>query len=412
MVSASDIFNANYDPGATPAAVFAMHVLWGREHERPPRFAHPNVPEPGRPLRVGYVSPDLRRNAVMVFMDPVLANHDPAEVAVFLYADVRRPDTTTARLRAAAPGWRDIAGMSDDDAAALVHADGIDVLVDLAGHLMEGRLGVFAQRPAPVQVTYMGYPSTTGLRAIDYRLTDAVADPLGEPSYHVEELWRLPRGFSCYAPPAKAPDVSPSPALLRGHVTFGSKHKIEKLNPSVLALWARVLHAVPGSRMILYRRRLGEVMDQVACGFADHGIGADRIDLRNRMPDGRHHLAVYEEIDVSLDAFPWTGPTTACDALWMGAPVVTWSGARHAARMVASVLASAGLDDWIGRSPDEYVAIAARLAADVPRLAEIRRGLRPRVAASALCDGPSFTRDLESAYRAMWQRWCATRAGA
>jgi protein O-GlcNAc transferase len=411
-VSAPDLFNANYDPDATAADIFAMHVRWGEEHARPPRFVLDNRPDPGRRLRVGYVSADLRRNAVMVFMDPVFSNHDPAEVELFLYADVPQPDTTTARLRAGTPGWRDIAGMGDDDAAALIHEDRIDVLVDLSGHLRTGRLPVFAQRPAPVQVTYMGYPNTTGLRAIDYRLTDAVADPPGEPPYHVEELARLPRGFSCYAPPRGAPEVGPSPALHRGHVTFGSKHKIEKLNPRVLALWARVLHEVPRSRMIVYRHRLPEVMEEVSRCFAEHGVGPDRIDLRSRMPAGRHHLAIYEEIDVALDAFPWTGPTTACDALWMGAPVVTWSGDRHAARMVASILASAGLDEWIARSPDEYVAIAARLGADVPRLAEIRRGLRPLVAASALCDGPAFTRDLEAAYRAMWRRWCAARAGA
>jgi predicted O-linked N-acetylglucosamine transferase (SPINDLY family) len=256
----------------------------------------------------------------------------------------------------------------------------------------------------------MGYPNTTGLSAIDYRLTDAVADPPGEPSWHVEELWRLPFGFSCYAPPVRAPGVSLSPALLRGHVTFGSKHKIEKLNPRVLALWARVLHAVPRSRMIVYRHRLPEVMEEVSRCFAEHGLGPDRIELRSRMPPGRHHLALYEEIDVALDAFPWTGPTTACDALWMGAPVVTWSGDRHAARMVASILASAGLGEWIARSPDEYVAIAARLGADPPRLAEIRRGLRTLVAASALCHGPGFTRGLEAAYRAMWRRWCAAAA--
>jgi predicted O-linked N-acetylglucosamine transferase (SPINDLY family) len=413
MVSSAELFNANYDPAASAEALFAMHVRWGQDHEEPHRFTHENVPDPSRILRVGYVSPDFRENAVMVFMAPVLAHHDPAEVRVFLYGSVRRPDATTARIRTSSPAFRDISRLSDGAAAERIHADEIDVLVDLAGHLGEGRLPIFAQRPAPVQVTYMGYPNTTGLRAIDYRLTDAVADPPGEPSYHVEELFRLPRGFSCYAPPVEAPSVSPSPALARGWVTFGSKHKIEKLNPSVVSLWARVLHEVPRSRILLYRHRLdGEIREQVVQRFAAHGIAADRIDLRNRMPDGRHHLAVYEEIDVSLDAFPWTGPTTACDALWMGAPVVTWSGARHAERMVASILASAGLGECVARSPDEYVAIAARLAADVDALAELRRGLRARVAASPLCDGPSFTRDLEAAYRAMWQRWCATHLGA
>lgn len=397
----------NFDPALTPAELLAEHRRWEEQHARvtPLGPAPGHDRDPHRRLRVGYVSPDLIRHVLIHFFEPVLAHHDPRAVEAVCYSDVLLGDAVTDRLRSLAHGWRDIHGRSDAEVAAQVRADGMDLLVDLAGHT-GGRLGLFARRPAPVQLTWLGYPATTGLAAIHYRLTDAVADPPGEPSCHTEELVRLPGGFCAYLPPREAPPVAPPPCQERGHVTFGSLHKLAKLNDAVLDLWCELLRVVPSARLLVFRDCLrGGVAEDFRRRFLRRGLGEDRVLLRHEAPGGGSYLAAYRDVDVLLDAFPWGGHATACEALWMGVPVVTLRGGRHAGRMVASVLTQVGLCALAAGTPEEYVAQAAALAGDCERLASLRSGLREQVRRSPLCDGAAFTRQLEAAYRAVWRRW-------
>jgi predicted O-linked N-acetylglucosamine transferase (SPINDLY family) len=392
-------------------AVYAEHKRWGERFAAAPP-AHAKAKDPDKRLRVGYVSPDFRKHSVAYFIEPVIAAHDRNAVEVFCYANVAVADAVTARIKDSADGWRDIRGLTDADAAAKIRADGIDILVDLAGHTMDGRLPLFALKPAPVQVTYLGYPNTTGLAAVDYRLTDAVADPEGEADrYHTERLIRLANGFLCYRPPADAPDVAPPPFLANGFVTFGSCNNLSKIGPATVAAWAAILKRVPEAWLFLKAKPLADegTRRRLAGRFAEHGIDPDRLVMTGWIVDG-NHLAVYKRIDVGLDTFPYNGTTTTCEALWMGVSVVTLAGDRHAARVGASLLTRAGLDDLIAQSPEVYVERAVALAGDPARLGALRAGLRDTVARSALSDAQGFTRTLEAAYRHMWRAWCGQPA--
>jgi len=340
---------------------------------------------------------------------PILTHHDSRQVETVCYAEVPAPDAITARFRSLAHGWRSTCGLSHTQLAELIRADAIDVLVDLAGHTAHNRLPVFAWKPAPVQVTYLGYPNTTGLAAIDYRLTDAITDPPGEPASHAEELWRLPGCFCCYTPFYQFPTPTPSPAHGAGSITFGSMHKLTKLNGPVLDLWCRLLQAVPSSRLLVCQNTLvGGARDRLRRELVRRGIAAGRVELRHEFAPGPGgHLAVYAEIDVLLDVFPWGAHATACEALWMGVPVLTLYGDRYAGRMASSMLTCLQLEELIARTPTEFVERGVRLAGDTARLAALRGALRGRMRASPLCDGATFTLRLEEAYRAMWVRWCA-----
>jgi predicted O-linked N-acetylglucosamine transferase (SPINDLY family) len=276
----------------------------------------------------------------------------------------------------------------------------------LAGHTHRTRLLTLALKPAPVQITYLGYPNTSGVPAIDCRITDAVADPPGEPRRYTEELIRLPHSFCCFTPPLEAPEVAPLPALTTGRVTFGSTHNLAKVNVQVLDLWSRVLLALPNSRMLIIRDTLhGSMAEFIREEFARRGLSADRVELRHELPGGKH-LPLYGEIDVALDVLPWSGHTTSCESLWMGVPMLTLYGERHAGRLVSSVMSAAGLKDWVARTPADFVEIAATQTRDLDRLAQLRRGLREQMMRSPLCNGVAFARDLESLYRQIWQKWC------
>jgi predicted O-linked N-acetylglucosamine transferase (SPINDLY family) len=399
-----------YDVDADPDAVLAEHRRWGARHAPPPAepVAHPNPPEPERRLRVGYASPDFRAHAVAPFVEPLLAHHDRARVEAICYADVAVPDAVTARLRALAHGWRDTLGLSDAEWADLARADGIDILVDLAGHTSGNRPRAFGGQPAPVQVSYLGYPGSTGVPAIAYRLGDAVTDPPGGPAWYTEEVLRPPGPFCCHAPPPDAPPVSELPAARRGAVTFGALHKLEKLNDAVLEAWCALLRRVPGARLLVGRHTLhGPTADGLRQRFAARGVAGERLVLRRVDTAALGHLRMYDDIDIALDPFPWNGHATACDALLMGVPVVALRGRAHAGRMTASVLTAVGLGELVVDSPEAYGRVAAGLAGDVARLAALRADLRTRLRVSPLCDGPGFVRGMEAAYRAMWRRWCA-----
>lgn len=419
------LFALNFVAEADPAEVFAEHLRWQAVHAAPLARAHtlggatpslrpdaaaaaraPHLhPLPtDRRLRIGYVSPDFCHHAVAYFIEPVLAAHDRRRCEIFCYANVRSPDRFTARLRGLAEHWRDIALLDDEAAAALIRRDGLDLLIDLAGHTAHHRLLVFARRPAPVQATWIGYPNTTGLDAIDYRLTDAVSDPAGETErFHSEKLVRLPATFSVYRPDDHAPPVNALPATTPGAVTFGCFNNFAKATPRVLALWARLLGALPASRLLLKSRGLGDaaVAARIRETFAAAGLAPERISLDGRELSVPDHLTLYHGVDIALDPFPYNGTTTTCEALWMGVPVVTLAGRVHAARVGASLLTHTGLADWIAHDEDDYIRVAAAAAQDLPRLAELRRTLRERIRLSPLCDAAAFTRGLEDAFAAM-----------
>ena len=403
------LFCLNYDPKVDAATLFDEHRRWAVRHGAVspvgPSPDHDRTPD--RRLRIGYVSPNLRTHPVASFLEPILAHHDRLRFDVVCYADAPSPDAVTTRLQSLEHGWRTIHGMSDAQVVELVRGDGIDILVDLAGHTANNRLVVFARRPAPVQVTYLGYPNTTGLTTVNVLLTDAVVDPPGLASWSTERLQRLPAGFCVFEPPAYAPDVAESPCGRDGGVTFGSLHKPSKLNPGVLDLWSNVLHAVPASRLLLARNTLkGSRAAQLLAEFQARGIDPARVAIRHALEGVGPHLRVYHDIDISLDVFPWCGHTTACESLWMGVPIVTLLGGRHAGRMTASVLTSLGLTDLIADSPAHYLDLATRWAADPARLAHLRSTLRTRMRSSRLCDGRQWTRSLEVAYRELWTQWC------
>lgn len=410
------LLGLHYTAEASPEEIYREHLGWARAHADPlagEQRLHANDPDPERRIRIGYVSPDFRRHPVAYFMEPVLENHDRARFEIVCYANVERPDQVTKRLREKADLWRDLRGVRDDQAAALARRDGIDILVDLAGHTAFSRMRMFARKPAPVQVSWLGYPNTTGLAAMDYRLSDGYADPPGlADRLHTERIIRLPRGFHCFRPPAEAPEPGPLPMAATGHPTFASFNMLSKVTPEVVAAWCRILAALPESRFVLKAPPLAdaETKAHFAQLFEANGIGADRVEMLGYLPKAADHLALYNRIDLALDTFPYNGATTTCEALWMGVPVVSFAGASHVARVGLSLLSNLGLGELVARDLDGYVDLALALARAPERLAALRAGLRARMAAAPLLDGPGFTGELESAYREMWRQWCAWRS--
>ena len=399
----------NYLPNLSPKFVLGEHRGWNDQHAARlrPSVPPPAQPAAGRRLRIGYLSPDFVHHAVAYFIEPVLAAHDRTRFEIFCYANVRIPDRVTAQLRTHADHWHDIAPLDDNSAADLIRADRLDLLIDLAGHTAHHRLLVFARRPAPVQATWLGYPNTTGLDAIDYRLTDAISDPPGQTeAFYSEKLVRLPGPFSCYCPDEAAPPVNALPATTPGAVTFGCFNNFAKVTPEVIALWARLLGELPGARLLLKSRGLGDLqlIDRVRSVFAAAGVSAHRLFLHGEELSVRDHLALYHGVDVGLDPFPYNGTTTTCEALWMGVPVITLAGRVHAARVGASLLTHVGLTECIAQSTDDYVARAVAIAQDLPRLAELRGILRERMRHSPLLDADRFTRTLEEAFVKMIAR--------
>jgi protein O-GlcNAc transferase len=404
------------DVTARPADLLADHQLWASRFGTPidpgPEGGFgPRDRDPHRRLRIGYVSADLRNHSVASFVEPLIAAHDRSQVEVFCYSSAKAPDVTTARIRATADAWREVRLLTDAELTDLVVRDQIDVLVDLSGHTGDHRLTCFARRPAPVQVTYCGYPATTGLSAIGWRLTDAVADPAGESDlHHAERLWRLPNGFLCFQPEVE--DRAPAgalPALTGGFVTFGSFNNLAKLNDGVFDLWAEVLRAVPGSKLLLKCRGLGDdgPRQRVRARFATQGIDPDRIEIAPYAANRLEHLAVYNQVDIGLDSFPYNGTTTTCEALWKGVPVVTLRGTAHAGRVGASLMTHAGLPELVAHTPEAYVQTCARLAGDLAALATMRDSLPARVSSSPLGSPAMLARDIEAAFRGMWGQWCA-----
>jgi predicted O-linked N-acetylglucosamine transferase (SPINDLY family) len=368
---------------------------------------HSNQRDPDRRLRIGYLSADFRDHASAFFLLPLLTHHDRRQVEAICYAEVRHPDKVTRRLQGQAGGWRSTVGLTDSQVAALVRQDRIDILVDLKLHTLGNRLLVCAQKPAPVQATWLGYPGTTGLDAIDYRLSDPYLDPSEtDDAWYVERTVRLPNTFWCYDPLTSEPAVNALPGSGCRFITFGCLNNFCKVNDTAISLWAKVLDGVTGSRLLLLTPE-GSSRHGVLDRFDKAGIAPDRIEFVPKQPR-QAYLRTYHRIDIALDTFPCNGHTTSLDSFWMGVPVITLAGQTAVGRAGASQLSNLGLPELIARTPEQYVQIAAGLANDLPRLAKLRSTLRDRMRNSPLMDAPRFARDIEAAYRTMWRTWCAT----
>ncbi|WP_341992770.1 tetratricopeptide repeat protein [Azorhizobium sp. AG788] len=403
----------HYTPAVPPETIFKAHAVWAQRHADPllpagKRYANPR--EPDRRLRVGYVSPDFCAHSVAFFAEPLIREHDRSRFEVFCYHAATRSDTVTERLKGMADGWRSLAGVDDARAAALIEQERIDILVDLTGHTANNRLTLFARKPAPVQATWLGYPDTTGMRAIDWRLSDAVADPMGEADrLSAERIVRLPHGFHSYRPPVDVGPPAEPPMGANGHVTFGSFNNTSKVTGEVVRVWSEILKRVPGSRLIIKSAQMGdgETRQRYLNSFVQHGIDAGRIDLLARIHAADGHLRAYDRIDIALDPFPYNGTTTTCEALWMGVPVVTVAGNTHVSRVGASLLTHCGLTDLIAADEAGYIATAVDLAGDPERLSVLRQTMRDRLNAAPLTDYRGFAHSVEAAYRAMWRDWMA-----
>jgi len=402
--------------GIPRETLWQEHVEYGRLLGAASAPASPRSPEPDRRLRVAILSPDLRMHSCAYFLLPLLEHLDRGAFELYLYHDHFREDAVTGRLRSLATVWRNFVGQAGTAVEKVIRSDGPDILIDLAGHTgMTSRLPLFARRLAPVQVTYLGYPDTTGLREMDFRFTDGVADPEGDADrFATEKLVRFAPTAWTYQPPPDAPDPGGAPYATRGYVTFGCFNSPSKLTDAMLARWRHLLEVVPGSRLRLKGQGFGEAGTQAryAERFARVGLPADRIDLIERTADTRSHLEHYREIDIALDTFPYHGTTTTCEALWMGVPVVSLVGDRHASRVGLSLLSAVGRPEWAASTPDDYVRIAADLARDPAALAREARGLRERVRQSPLGDHAGQARRFGAALRRCWKATCAERGPA
>lgn len=437
----------NYVGGVSPARVHRAHERAARLFEPavPPPQTYENLPDPERTLRVGYISPDLRKHSVSYFLEPLLKAHDRARTEIYIYMTGKKSDEVTERLRQLGT-WVECAALSDRALNQRIRQDRIDILVELSGHTTGHSLSAIGQRPAPVILSAIGYPHSTGLRAIQARIADAITDPLptGPPSSDARtshalrppgstnhatpghpnldppnhdstnlnpelpgDVLRLDRCFLCYGPPD-----APAPAAIDPSrpPTFGSFNSFQKIGPEAIATWSRILHAVPGSRLLLKGdARLSGVTSRLREGFVSTGIEPERVETLNNTATPEQARELYGLVDVALDTFPYNGTTTTCESLWMGVPVVALLGETHASRVSASLLTAIGTPELIATSPDSYVEIAARLITDRPRVIDYRKRLRALVTSSPLCDASGYAHAIEGAYRTVWRAWCASR---
>lgn len=410
ILTSNYLYNLNYVPGLPPEFIAGKY----REHAPRAYTGDSKWNKSGhRPLsgnariRVGYLSADFYAHSVAFFLEPILQNHDRTAFEVFCYSNRTAGDETTERFKILSDCWRTIVGFSDESVAEMIAADRIDVLVDLSGHTSGHRLGVCVLKPAPVQVSWIGHPNTTGLAAMDYYLTDAWCDPPGMTDHlFSEKLYRLPRIFCSYHPFALSPEVAPVPSLKSGAITFGCFNNLKKINVELIAWWSRILQAVPGSQMLIKGPNLDdqEIRQELLGCFAEAGIAQNRIMLRGVTETRREHMALYGQVDIALDTFPYHGTTTTCEALWMGVPVVTLAGVSHVSRVGVSLLHSVGIDSLIAENPDDYIHNAVQLAMDRPRLIALRKCLRGLVACSSLMDAAGVTQEVEQAFRHMIEK--------
>ena len=407
------LFTMNYDPRYDAGSVFKKHLEFAREIAGPLSSApvrHSNDRDPDRRLKIGYVSPDFRSHSVAYFIEPVLSSHNHEKYEIFCYSDVLHPDEVTDRIQKHADQWRNIVGMSDEAVCEGIRIDKIDILIDLAGHTAGNRMPLFARKPAPVQMSWMGYPATTGLSAVSYKIVDSYTDPPGmTEQFYTEDLIRMPESFLCYLPDEESPDIRPLPSLTEGRITFGSFNNFAKVSTEILGTWARILKKLPDSRLILKsqvftvetpRRRVIDI-------FEKEGVSSERIEFMTFEQSVKNHLDLYNRIDIALDTFPYHGTTTTCEALWMGVPVITLAGNAHVSRVGVSLLSNVGLPELVASTAEEYIMKAVNLANDKDRLKSLREQLRQMMRNSPLTDQRRFTAQLEQTYREIWGKWCA-----
>ena len=392
-----------------PPAIYEKQKAIGASIQH--RVPHPftifvNLRSTSRRLRIGYVSGDYGRHAVAFFALPVIEGHNRQSFEVFCYSNTELQDDVTELFRHSADTWRDIRGADHETAVRLIRADAIDILVDLSGHTGRNRLDVFARKPAPIQVTWLGYLGSTGLTTIDYRLCDALTDPPDTSQHlHTEILAPLPDSQWCYRPYLSPELASMPPVTRNGFATFGSFNQFAKLSPTVRHLWSQILVRLPESRLLVVGVPEGRARDALLAAFASEGVTSNRIDVVGRV-SMQEYYRLLNLVDIALDTTPYSGATTTCDALWMSVPVITLAGGHSVARSGVSLLTTAGLPDLIAQSPEQYVRLATALARDVPRLSALRRGLREQTRQSPLMDERRFVRGIEARYLQMWERWC------
>lgn len=400
LVHSNLLLSMNYIADWPAGTMLAEHRRWAEQFADALQPVGPlHRPRADGVLHIGYVSADFRGHPVAAYVEGVLAAHDRNAFRTTCYSTQFTRDAVTDRLQAAAGNWRDITRMTDQAAAELIRDDRVDILVDLGGHTSRNRLRVFARRPAPVQVTHFAYPNTTGLKAMDFRLTDGIADPPGSEALYVEKLVGLPDIAWCWRPPDEAPEVAPLPAGNAGPMTFGCLNNVAKMTEASIALWAKALHAIPDARLIVLGGKSHKAVEHVRAAMTRHGV-AERVEVLPRMSPADYYAA-HHRIDLAFDTYPYNGGVTTCDALWMGVPVVSLVGTTYAARQGASILSNVGLPELAAKSGDEFVSVCTNWAADRDRLAATRAGLRDRLRASPLLDFQRFTRNLEAAYRRM-----------
>jgi predicted O-linked N-acetylglucosamine transferase (SPINDLY family) len=405
-------YTLQFHPGWDAHAIAEEYRRWNQQHAAPLRAfiqPHANDRNPGRRLRIGYVSPDFRKHAESYFVVPLFEGHDRTEFDIHAYSSVAWPDAVTERLRRSVTAWHNVTDLSNEALAEKIRGDQIDILVDLTMHMAGNRLPLFARKPAPVQVTWLAYPGSTGLDAIDYRLTDAFMDPpSADGSIYSEESVRLPDSWCCYDPMSTHPQSPVETEQCGRFVRFGSLNNFCKFNEPVMRLWAEVLAAVPGSRLMLlapeggHRGKLRKAIE--ALGIAGH-----RLEFCDYCPRDEY-LRLFDRIDIALDPLPYNGITTTLDALWMGVPVVSLAGKTAAGRAGLSLLSTVGLPELAAHDREQFIQVAKSLAQDFPRLAAKRAGLRERMEKSPLMDGRRFARAMEAAYREMWRKWCSHTA--
>jgi predicted O-linked N-acetylglucosamine transferase (SPINDLY family) len=395
----------NYLPSVCHEEIYQAHCNFNSLFQSIPLFnKHRSHRPPKKKLRIGYVSPDFCRGSVGFFIEPILRHHDHKKFEIFCYANINQPDKVTHRMQENVTHWIDTNILSDDQMAAKIFQDEIDILVDICGHFSGNRLPVFARQPAPVQVTYLGYPNTTGLSSIQYRLTDAIADPDNADAYHCEKLIRVESPFLCYQPVENSPDISPLPAESNGYITLGSLNNLAKINDHIIDIWANILRQLPYSKLLLKARPFNDqyIRKQYLNKFHKYGINPDRLIFRGHQESIKSHLKTYHEIDLALDPFPYHGTTTTCDAIWMGVPVISLYGNIHAARVGATILSSLGMEDFIAQSVSDYIEKAVKICLNKRLLKTIRRQLRRLMQSSPLMDPGALTENIESLYKKMW----------
>jgi len=401
---------ATYVDTISPEELLERHKEVGAQYYGMVQTIHPhaNSKDPDRPLLIGYLSGDLRLHSVTDFLEPILVSHDPASVEVACYHTQPWQDETTEKLKRCSRIWVQAEQMSDDALVQRIRDDGVDILVDLSGHTWGNRLQAIAHKPAPIQVLYLGYPTSSGLPAIDYRISDWYVDPPGSEALNSETVVRMPHSYYCYRAYPESPDVVPPPAAQRGFITFASFNNLAKVSDTAIALWSEVLRTVPRSRLLFKARGVLDptCQDGLRARFGACGVDAQQIQFAGWNDVRTGHLSIYNEVDIGLDTYPYNGGTTTCEALWMGVPVVTLAGPTHASRMGASLLTAAGLSELVAGDAASFVRIAATLAQDHDRLARFRFAMRDQLSGSPLMDARSFTRSLEGVYREMWRRWC------